>query len=76
MLILSVYAIKIVLVDNRRGNERFSIFALGLYKAGLCALAILLPLLVYPFSEPGFIIVSIIEIGWFVIFVVYRWTRT
>jgi hypothetical protein len=72
LLVLSVFAIKVVLVDKRKGNELFSITALYTYEAGFIALALLLPLLVYPFSLVGAIIVSMIEIGWFVIFVVYK----
>jgi hypothetical protein len=72
LLILSVFAIKVVLVDNRKGNEGFSIIALLIYEAGFCVLAILLPLLVYPFSRLGAFIISLIEVGWFIIFIVYK----
>jgi hypothetical protein len=72
LLILSVFAIKVVLVDKRKGNELFSITALYTYEAGFIALALLLPLLVYPFLPLGAIIISMMEIGWGVIFLVYK----
>ena len=72
LLILSVFAIKVVLVDKRKGNEKFSIIALYTYEFGFGVFALLLPLLVYAVSLPGAIIISIIEIGWAVIFVVYK----
>jgi hypothetical protein len=71
-LILSVFAIKVVIVDKRKGNELFSITALYTYEAGFIALALLLPLLVYPFFPLGAIIILIIEAGWGVIFLVYK----
>jgi hypothetical protein len=73
LLILPVFAIKVVLVDKRKGNELFfSITALFTYEAGFIALALLLPLLVYPFLPLGAIIISMMEIGWGVIFLVYK----
>jgi hypothetical protein len=72
LLVLSVFAIKIVLVDKRKGNKLFSIIALYTYEAVFIALALLLPLLVYPFYLVGAIIISMAEIGWLMIFVVYK----
>jgi hypothetical protein len=71
-LIMSVFGIKVVLVDKRKGNEVFSIVALYTYEAGFGVLAILLTLLVYPFSHIGAHIIIIIIGGWGVIFVVYK----
>lgn len=72
LLILSVFAIKVVIVDKRKGNELFSITALYTYESGFIALALLLPLLVYPFLPLGAFIIWIIEAGWAVIFFVYK----
>lgn len=69
-LVLSIFGIKAVLVDKRGGNELFSVIALFTYETGYCILAILLPLLVYPFSAPAAIFILVIEAGWLVIFVV------
>jgi hypothetical protein len=74
LLILSVYAIKVVLVHKRKGNETFSIIAIWMYKAGFVGLALLLPLLMYPASQRGVVLISIIEIGWFVFFMVSKRT--
>ena len=72
LLIMSVFGIKVVLVDKRKGNEVFSIVALYTYEAGFGALVILLPILVYAFSQTGaYIIIGIIG-GWGVIFCVYK----
>ena len=72
LLIMSVFGIKVVLVDKRKGNEVFSIVALYTYEAGFGALAILLPILVYAFSPIGASIIIGIIGGWGVIFCVYK----
>jgi hypothetical protein len=72
LLILSVFAIKVVIVDKRKGNELFSITSLYTYEAGFIALVLLLPFLVYPFLPQGAFIIWMIEAAWGVIFLVYK----
>jgi hypothetical protein len=72
LLILSVFAIKVVIVDKRKRNEPFSKTALLTYEAGYAAFTSLLPLLVFPFSKEGAIIIFIIVIAWAMIFLVYK----
>jgi hypothetical protein len=72
LLIISVFSIKIAIVDNLNRHHPFGRIALLTYEAGLIALLALLPFLVYPFSILGTVIIIIIEVGWGIMFGVYK----
>lgn len=78
-LIMSVFAIKVVLVEGlayKRTDDSFLVFfcafAFYTYELGFSLLAILLPLLVYPFSDKVAYFIIAIEVLWAVIFVVHK----
>jgi hypothetical protein len=71
LLILSVFAIKLAIVNRIKKDFYFGRFALSIYETGLLTLLLLLPLLVFPFSERGAIIIGVMEFGCGVVFGVY-----
>jgi len=72
---VSVFGMKVVIVDKLKGDELFSRIALYTYESGFVALASLLPLLVYPFFPLGAIIILTVESGWGIIFLVYKFSN-
>lgn len=75
LLILSVFAIKIVIVDKVERNRKFARVALLAYELGLIALLVLLPLLVIPFSGIGVVIIISIEAGLILMIGVYLFRK-
>jgi hypothetical protein len=75
LLILSVFAIKIVIVDKVERNRKFARVALLAYELGLIALLVLLPLLIIPFSGIGAVIIISIEAGLILMIGVYLFRK-
>jgi hypothetical protein len=65
LLIVSVFFIKAIIVQNKGESDILSKIALGFYEAGFAVLLIFIPFIVAPFSSPemGSIIIAI-EIIW------------
>lgn len=75
LLILSVFGIKMVIVDQVNPQKKFARVLLSSYELGLIAILILLPLIVIPFAQVGAVIMILIEAGLILMIGVYQFRK-
>jgi hypothetical protein len=71
LLIISVFGIKMVIVDKVDRQKKFAWVMLSTYEFGLISILVLLPLMVIPFSRIGAVIMISIEAGLILMIGVY-----